>query len=573
MKNISGFSAKAVLLTASLMVLASCNDTWNDHYSYKNDSNYPVEKIDVTLKGIEGYKNFYKTLATTDMCDKYGKRYENSDGSYQSFLSLLNQDQFLTVWAPSDASIPDSVWAKYTDPNKDDALNFEVGEQFIKTHIARFKHTIGGLDTTKVFMMNGKPVVSTPTSIAGQAYHGTDKNIRCLNGILHCLDGNIKYLPNIYEYITTSPEYKTILGDWYASYTLEEVDESRSVASGIDENGEKIWIDAVMIESSVLLKKYGNINSEDSTYAFLLPSPELWQTQFDRIKKYYVYNELSLNNDSLQKFYAGNAMLTDLTFNMNRKAQRYLPDSVYSTRYNSGENRRDQKPYHIFSHPFDPVTGIFGKGQCKDSIECSNGKIYITDNWPFVDTLTFLRNIKLEAENYRNLNSLFSVYERTVNSIGGVDLESPVRVMRISYSTGELSWNARFNIQGNLKGKYKIQAVILPNQDEDNKPIRLHPSVQFNGESILDSTWIEWDYFDYGGGRDSVSQVMEYYIVNDPSKVDTLEIGVVDLPYCAYDMNTAPLSVTLSSRVNTNNVDIYTSELWLDGIILEPVVE
>ena len=136
MKNISGFSAKAVLLTASLMVLASCNDTWNDHYSYKNDSNYPVEKIDVTLKGIEGYKNFYKTLATTDMCDKYGKRYENSDGSYQSFLSLLNQDQFLTVWAPSDASIPDSVWAKYTDPNKDDALNFEVGEQFIKTHIA-----------------------------------------------------------------------------------------------------------------------------------------------------------------------------------------------------------------------------------------------------------------------------------------------------------------------------------------------------------------------------------------------------------------------------------------------------
>ena len=63
MKNISGFSAKAVLLTASLMVLASCNDTWNDHYSYKNDSNYPVEKIDVTLKGIEGYKNFYKTLA------------------------------------------------------------------------------------------------------------------------------------------------------------------------------------------------------------------------------------------------------------------------------------------------------------------------------------------------------------------------------------------------------------------------------------------------------------------------------------------------------------------------------
>lgn len=573
MKNNSGFSAKAVLLAVSLMVLASCNDAWNDHYSYKNDSNYPVEKIDVTLKGIDGYKNFYKALATTDMCDKYGKRYENSDGSYQSFLSLLNQDQFLTVWAPSDASLPDSIWAKYTDPNKDDALNFEVGEKFLKMHIARFKHTSGGLDTTKVFMLNGKPVSSTPTSMGGQAYHGTDKNIRCLNGILHCLDGEIKYLPNIYEYITTEPNYKTLFGDWYASYTLEEVDQSRSVASGIDENGEKIWIDAVMIESSVLLKRFGYINSEDSTYAFLLPTTELWQAQYDRIKDFYIYNEASLDNDSLQKFYAGNAMLTDLTFNMNRKAQRYLPDSVYSTRYNAQENRRDKRPYHIFSHPYDDVNGIFGKGQCVDSVECSNGKIYITNNWPFQDTLTFLREIKLEAENYRNLSSLFSVYQRTVQSINGVTLDVPVQVMRISYSSGELSWNAKFNISGNLKGKYNVKAVILPNQEEDNKPIRLHPSITYNDETLLDSTWIEWDYFEFQGVKDSVSQVMEYYMVNDPTKVDTLEIGIVEVPYCAYDMVTSPLSVTLSSRVNTNNVDIYTSELWLDGIILEPVVE
>ncbi len=573
MKNNSGFSAKAVLLAVSLMVLASCNDAWNDHYSYKNDSNYPVEKIDVTLKGIDGYKNFYKALATTDMCDKYGKRYENSDGSYQSFLSLLNQDQFLTVWAPSDASLPDSIWAKYTDPNKDDALNFEVGEKFLKMHIARFKHTSGGIDTTKVFMLNGKPVSSSPASMGGQAYHGTDKNIRCLNGILHCLDGNIKYLPNIYEYITTEPKYKTLFGDWLASYTIEEVDQSRSVASGIDENGEKIWIDAVMIESSVLLKRFGYINSEDSTYAFLLPTTDLWQTQYDRIKDFYVYNETSLDNDSLQKFYAGNAMLTDLTFNMNRKAQRYLPDSVYSTRYNSQENRRDKRPYHIFSHPYDDVNGIFGKGQCVDSIECSNGKIYITNNWPFKDTLTFLRDIKLEAENYRNLSSLFSVYQRTVQSINGVTLDVPVQVMRISYSSGELSWNAKFNISGNLKGKYSVKAVILPNQEEDNKPIRLHPRITYNDDVLLDSTWIEWDYFEFEGVKDSVSQVVEYYMVNDPTKVDTLEIGVVEVPYCSYDMITSPLAVTLSSRVNTNNVDIYTSELWLDGIILEPVVE
>ena len=299
MKKYSGFSAKTVLLIASLTVLVSCNDTWKEHYSYKTDNNYPVDKIDVTLEGIEGYENFYATLETTYLYDKDGKRYKDN----QTFLELLNQDQFITVWAPSNESISKEQWKDYMDPNKSDSLNYEVGEKFLKMHIARFKHTVGNVDTTKVFMMNGKPVESTPTAMGGQPYHGTDKNIRCLNGILHCLDGNIKFLPNIYEYITTSPDYRDILGDWYKSFTLEEVDQGNSIASGIDENGQKIWIDAVMIESSILMKEFGYINSEDSTYYFVLPERNLWINQFNRIKNYFAYNESKIDNDSLQKFY------------------------------------------------------------------------------------------------------------------------------------------------------------------------------------------------------------------------------------------------------------------------------
>ena len=491
MKNYSGFSAKTVLLIASLTVLVSCNDTWKDHYSYKTDNSYPVDKIDVTLEGIEGYENFYRALETTYLYDKDGNRYKDN----QTFLDLLNQDQFITVWAPSNTSpsISQEQWADYMNPNKSDSLNYEVGEKFLKMHIARFKHTIGNVDTTKIFMMNGKPVESTPAAMGGQAYHGTDKNIRCLNGILHCLDGNIKFLPNIYEYITQSPDYRDILGDWYKSYTLEEVDQENSIASGIDENGEKIWIDAVMIESSILMREFGYINSEDSVYNFLLPERNLWINQFNRIKDYYEYNELKLNNDSLQKFYTYCAMMTDMYFNMNEKIQRHYPDSVFSTPYSSSENRREKKPYHVFAYPEDKVNGVFGSA--KQEIECSNGKIFIIDKWPFVDSLTFLREIKLETENYRDLPSLFAVAQRSVTSIGGERLEQSVKVLRIMDAGGSNYWDngARFYIKDNLKGKYSIKAVVAPNTEEGNKPCLFHSKVLFAGETLYDSSVTYWD--------------------------------------------------------------------------------
>ena len=47
----------------------------------------------------------------------------------------------------------------------------------------------------------------------------------------------------------------------------------------------------------------------------------------------------------------------------------------------------------------------------------------------------------------------------------------------------------------------------------------------------------------------------------------------VDLPISNYDMNQARLALTLTSGVNEANSTKYSAELWLDCIILEPVVE
>ena len=556
---------KSVLLAATLVVLNSCKDTWNEHYSFKEtDSKYPVAKLSETLGEISGFDKFYQVLSTTRMCDRKGKPLN------MTFMDLLDEDQFLTVWAPSNASLPDSLWQRYTARNKSNAEHFEIGEKFIKNHIARFKHSVGAGVDEKIYMMNGKTYDSKPDAIAGKAYHGDDLNIRCSNGILHCIDGYMDYLPNLYEYITSAPEYKDLIGDWFKGFTIEELDPSRSVSQGKNDNGEIVYIDSVMIESNILMRRYANIHAEDSTYAVVLPTPELWQTVFNRIKPSFKYAEKYLNNDSLQDFYAKTTMMSDMFFSLNPDVQHNLPDSVFSTLYSAQENKRDGKPYHVFSKPYDKTTGIFGSS--KDSMRCSNGIIYFVDEWPYADSLTYVRTIKLEAETYTNLSG-FSLRQYAVQIVGGDTLDNPVNVMRISMP-GMAAWSAKIYIKNHLSGKYNVKMVVAPNSVDKMKNT-LHPKITFDTPSTKDSVLVDSiekvEIIDKRGRKSIIDS--ELLLVNSLEKLDTFDLGTVIFPYCNYDMNQARLAVTISSRVNELNSSIYSGEVWLDGIILTPVVE
>lgn len=555
----------SVLLGCVLIVLNSCKDTWNEHYSFKEtDSKYPVAKLSETLSDIDGFDKFCQVLSTTRMCDKKGKPLN------MTYMDLLDEDQFITVWAPSNSSLPDSLWQRYTARNKSNAEHQYVGERFIMNHIARFKHSVGAGTNEKVYMMNGKTYNSQPEAIAGKAYHSDDLNIRCSNGVLHCIDGYMEYLPNLYEYLTTDPQYKALFGDWFSSFTKEELDPSRSVSQGKNDLGETVYLDSVMIESNMLMRRFAYIHSEDSTYSVVMPTPELWSQVYNRIKPSFKYAEKYLNNDSLQDYYTLTTMMSDMFYNMNPKIQHNLPDSVFSTLYNASENRRDGKPYHVFKKPYDKQTGIFGKSI--DSIPCSNGKIYIVDEWPFADTLTYVRTIKLEAESYTNLSG-FSLRQQSVQIIGTDTLAKPVQVMRIAMP-GMAAWSAKIWISNHLSGKYSVKMVVAPNL-VDRMPNTLHPKITFNTPSVLDSVLVDsisrQQIVDRRGNISWVES--ELLLENNLTKLDTFDLGIVDFPYCNYDMNSPRLAVSIMSRVNELNSSKYSGELWLDGIILTPVVE
>lgn len=557
--------SKTVLLAVVVIALGSCNDTWNDHYSFKEtDSKYPVAKLAETLGGISGFDKFCTVLSTTRMCDKNGTPLN------MTYMDLLNEDQFLTVWAPSNASVSDELWAQYTKRDKTAAEHKQVGEQFVENHIARFKHSVGEGTDGRIIMLNGKGYSSKADAISGQSYHGDDMNIRCSNGVLHCIDGHLDFLPSLYEYLTTAPEYQDLIGNWFKSFTVEELDPSRSVAQGINDNGEMVYIDSVMVTSNRLIRYFGHIDSEDSLYAIVLPTPELWNQEYDRIKKSFVYGEKFLNNDSLQQFYTRFTMMTDMFFNVNPKVQRYMPDSIFSTLYAATENRREGKSYHMFKDPYDKTSGIFGS--CVDSVVCSNGTIYFIDKWPFDDKLTYLRQLKLEAETYTSLSD-FTLKQYAVQVIGGEVLDNPIQVMRV-YSDKRFDWDASYYVNNHLKGRYAIKLVIAPNS-VDSMPNYIHPRITFTTPTKVDSVLLDSNTVqkvEYRPGKYR-TQTLPMYLVNDLQKLDTLLVGEVDLPYCNYDMNQARLCITLRSGVNGSNSVKYSSEMWLDCIILDPVVE
>ena len=122
-----------------------------------------------------------------------------------------------------------------------------------------------------------------------------------------------------------------------------------------------------------------------------------------------------------------------------------------------------------------------------------------------------------------------------------------------------------------------VKAVVAPDVSmgfEKRMPNYIHPKITFATnekiEVLSDSSVTQLVEYRPGRFRE---QSVPYYAINDTSRLDTLDFGVVDLPICNYDMNQARLSLTLTSGVNEANSTKYSAELWLDCIILDPVVE
>ncbi len=571
---------KIMLVVLPFCLTVSCSDAWDAHYS--TDQSVLQNKSRTLVQEIEKYGEetdlFVQALKTTMVV-------KNSD-MIMSYYDYLNSDQVYTVWIPETSAISEQDWAEYTNPNKTLAQHKEVGQKFIENHIARYSYSIGYEDA-KIRMLSKKRY----TSLAGSTPTFSDVpyktvNIPTKNGLIHFLDGEIDYLPTIYEYITEEESYKDNLGQFFLTYTVDEIDEDRSIVSGIDENGEPIYIDSVTYKYSILMNKFGFISEEDSNYVVVLPTAQAWKEMYDSIVDKYDYSYAKYDdryNDSLQLYMASNVLLTDMFFNMNINRKQSL---ATSTLYDKQDELSGWEVLHKYENPY-ASDGIF-RANVIDTIVCSNGLILLTDKWAFDADYIYNRVVRCETETEKSVITPSSTKSSILSFDRDWTLSSKVsgkKAMRVDGNTG---WQATFNVRDNLKGDYKVGVVIVNNKfisgvmEDQWKPFKFSITGNYVGvkNAILDPK----------NGRNSASFTNEIIGIDEDGfetylPVDTVWITnpktgdplIMSVPQCDYDvlMDEARLTINIKCTVTSAELSQgkYSTMAVIDCILLEPVSE
>lgn len=582
-------------MAAGLVAMYSCTDTWDEHYETPVSLNYNG----TTLQALEE-----KTPDFAKVVKAYGYDRE------------LSSDNIYTIWAPQDFDI-----SQYVDENgnaiEDSA---EVVKQFIKNHIARYARSYNGKDQAFNLMNEKRGGMSADGKFGSSDI--VENNIACKNGVLHIIATQNPYSYNLFELIAKQFKDDTDEGkDTLSLYTFlydpkvnkDSLIEDKSVSRGVDENGDKIWVDSFVMRNNTVLKNVdAKLYEEDSNFIAIIPTTRAWTERYkiaESLLKFNPYEDERAEGscDSLQRHYANMFAMTDLYFNKN--ANEHWQDSLKSTTYSSWvwyENiYYSKEPKNM---PEDKeLNDILAK--CGEPFECSNGQGYIVDEYPMTEFEQFFKKIKISAssasinkdldkngkaqftknanENFRNYASTF--YSTIIDTVENVVLDRKnidYRYVDIVPSSGSVNPTVGFDIPNTLSGTYDIYLVTCPiwlNSDYNNipdslldtRPYRFYTYIWERGDDgdypssglrlknpVLDEDGKETNYFTT---IDTLYDAEGHRIVND-----TTFIGTHTFNYAYYGRNDEGVIIQFQSQITSKLTKDYSREMLISSIILKP---
>ncbi len=477
--NIKNIFRMGVIAAVGTAAMSSCTDTWDEHYG---------AGANITFDGTT-------MAAIKEKAPDFAKVIEAA-----GFDRELNSENTYTIWAPQQLNVDSLLELVKTD-------SAYVVDQFIKNHIARFSFSDNGT-TQEIPLMSAKNTTMDDIHFGSAALVKGSTNISCKNGLLHLVDANINYKTNIYELMEQL--YKKSLdgaydvdpssprgGSLYAflqQTNSDSLDQKRSVSRGVDANGEKIWVDSVVIRNNTTLKNVDAlVYEEDSSYIALVPTVEAFQKRFNIYKDLLKFNPIEnekddpndteriSTTDSLQAYFANMFAMNDLFFNKN--ANEHWQDSLKSTTYFSNG------PMYGVYYRVDKKTPQYKERPTNDilagltPVECSNGDAYIIDDYPMSPTEQAFKRIQLSAFTYLSDKAEYvqNVGSKTYQSgtfdeydvIPNPTEEDPEKVDSIyrgktSYSfvdfqeTSSKNPTISFFIPNTLSGEYEIYLVTSP---------------------------------------------------------------------------------------------------------------
>ena len=535
--SIKSYIAAGWLCCGVAAALTACTD-WTDHY-------------EPTLEGGGGATLWQQLKADpqlSDFCEvlQQTRKFRMHHKTDVSYADLLGSGQAFTVIAPVNGTFNKDSLLRLTQTAQGDSV---VEKSFIFNHLSRMTTSLKA-DEQTLHLLNGKNITMSTSAVQGVSV--VTPNLRAENGVIHVVAHALPYAYNLYEALCDDPDVSDI-GANARQYEWDEFDPDASVSSGIIE-GVPVYIDSVVHEHNRLLDAIGYLNREDSTYWAVVPGNEGWQKAWESTMQYFVYDESYQKRDSLQRYWTSRALLDDAIFNMTD--QRSADDSLVSVPYlNWRRSHVAGKPvFHVFQKPFAPEGILYGA----EKLQCSNGILYKTREWPFTPQQTFFKEIWTEAEStWLITEEKQCSYQRQRHVADSISENNFLQV--IAYS-GTSNWELTFRLDNVLSGEYDVCAIILPqtviNPDATNlRPCKFKANINY----------VE------ANGKEGTFNCNNTQFQSNPERVDTVVLAeAFHFPATNYNQNTNKISLTLKCSITARETSRYSREMLLDCIYLRP---
>lgn len=571
MKIYKGLVTGAIMAGVS-MIGTSCTDSWNEHYDAQSGGSADQPSLLANIEADASLSGFLKVVKAIGAADK------------------LNSPQQFTIWAPrnlTDAKV-DSIINVYLEDERA-GVKYEDNRavtQFLNNHMAMYSRPISALTNDTVRMLNKKYMTLVGTSPLSGTLDGTpfsDMTL-CNNGILYKTDEMQRFFPNIREYLEQYG-YKGITG-FFKSFDKYELDLQESVEGGVVD-GQTVYLDSVTNLTNIVLydpedicknyglencyhqgRNYGDISAEDSIYAFLAPTDEVWNKEYEKYSQYFNFPDFVENRDSLQEVTAKQMIIEGRFFNMSKssKYNQHPEDSLTTTKYSHDQYHNPRT--HVYYKPQENILAGLEK------VTCSNGEVYV-DNKGVVDprNIFFTRNLSSSYTLPTNAGEPTMTADRlTWATYKIVDVNVDEETGDVSYETKEgkkysyVAVSAKKNtdrsqitytIPGVLSNVYyNIYVVTVPGSI-NREPGNISP----DGTSNTLSSWFDAQCFiqtqtsrdhdsnKYGNSADGVTSEKDAYMYNPRSYSEGDDI--TGYSYFAKESNRTRAFISSPSKVDT----------------------
>lgn len=571
----------------------SCTETWDEHY----DAGSMLSYNGTTMQAIsEKASDFAKVIKA------YGYDRE------------LASDNVYTIWAPANGTFNVS---DYVDANGNMvADSLEVVREFIMNHMARYAYSYDNKDKV-INLANEKPDNMTADGKFGAA-NMTNTNIACSNGVLHIVDQVVAYKPNLFELIAKA--HKAEIDDDKDSSSLyaflydprfnkDSLIENKSVSAGVDENGEKIWVDSFTLRNNTLLRNVdATLYEEDSSFIAIIPSSKAWRERRKIAESLLDFHPIEDARtagacDSLKEYYSNMFAMTDLFYNQN--ANEHWQDSLKSTNYKKHDW---QNNVYYSKQPKDmpddkEINDILSK--CGTRMDCSNGYGFVVDQYPFSEFEQFFKRIKVSGHpnnldrttdnngnpaytknvntNFRTYSGTHALYSYNEDSTEVTRKDAKYNYIDVEPNNQSSNISVAFKIPNTLSGEYDIYLITHPiwmSQENrlaekwDARPYRFYTYIyerksSGNDMGLYPSTGTRLANPD-GSGNYFITKGLEYDAEGFPMANDTTYIGSYTFEHAYYGRNEEGVLIQFQSQVTSRLTSEYSREMLINSIILKP---